>query len=95
MKKECKCAFQSAMAIRFKDARSEAKMTQAKFSELLLIDERTYIRLEHGANCCCALTLLLYLVFVCKDVQGFVDEMRSIILNVYEREEFRENDVTS
>lgn len=87
MKKQCRCAFQAAMASRFKDARTEAKLTQAKFSELLLIDERTYIRLEHGSNCCCALTLILYLVFVCKDVQGFVDEMRSIILKVYEKED--------
>lgn len=87
MKKECKCAFRAAMANRFKYARTEAKLSQAKFSELLLIDERTYIRLEHGANCCCALTLILYLVFVCKDVQGFVDEMREIILKVYREEE--------
>lgn len=89
MKKECKCAFQIAMAKRFKDARTEAKLTQAKFSELLLVDERTYIRLEHGANCCCALTLLLYLAFVCKDVQGFVEEMRKVILNVYDKESLR------
>lgn len=86
MRNACKCAFRDAMSKRFREARNSAKLSQAKFSELLLMDTRSYINLEHGANCCCALTLVLYLVFVCDDVKGFVDEMRNIILDVYNHE---------
>lgn len=86
MRNACKCAFRDAMSKRFRDARRDANLSQAKFSELFLMDTRSYVSLEHGANCCCALTLLLYLVFVCKDVHGFVEEMRSVILKVYENE---------
>lgn len=85
MRNACKCAFRDAMMKHFKNARSDKGLSQARFAELLLMDPRSYADLEKGASCCCALTLLLYLVFCCRDVQGFVDEMRQMILKVYEQ----------
>lgn len=85
MKQECKCAFRDAMSKRLRSARKKANLTQSKFSELLMMDTRSYISLEQGTHCCCALTLILYLVFVCNDVDGFISEMRQIILSVYNR----------
>lgn len=51
-------------------------VTQAKMAEMLEMDERSYIDLVHGRSCCSATTLALYLVYICKDVLGFVEELR-------------------
>lgn len=57
--------------------RVELNLTQAEMSELLVMDERSYIDLDHGKSCCSALTLALFIVYVCEDVYQFVEELRN------------------
>lgn len=40
------------------------------------MDERSYIDLGHKKTCCSATTLVLFLVYVCEDVDAFVGELR-------------------
>ena len=56
--------------------RTELRMTQAQMAEQLYMDDRSYIDLDHGKSCCSALTLALYLVFICDDVLIFVEGLR-------------------
>ena len=86
MKYECKCALRAYMAARFARTRKDAKLTQAAFSEILMVDTRSYVDLEHGRNLCGALTFVLYLVFLCKDADDFVQELRKIILDAADHE---------
>lgn len=51
-------------------------LTQAQMAERLAMDERSYIDLDHGKSCCSAVTLALYLVYVCCDVAEFLEELR-------------------
>lgn len=51
-------------------------LTQAKMAEILAMDDRSYIQLDHGKTSCSATTLALFLVYVCNDVNGFVGELR-------------------
>ncbi len=70
-----KAEFRNHVMIR----REELNLSQAKMSELLEISERAYSDIESGKSCCSALTLALYLIFCCDDVQGFLDELKARI----------------
>lgn len=80
IKNNCKCVFQEHMAKQLAQVRFKNKLTQDKFAEMLMINPRSYSNLENGKSCCCALTLMFFLVFCCDDVQGFIDKLRPIIL---------------
>lgn len=51
-------------------------LTLSQMAEKLAMDDRSYIELDHGKACCSAVTLALYLAYVCEDVPGFVEELR-------------------
>lgn len=51
-------------------------LTLSQMAEKLVMDDRSYIELDHGKACCSAVTLALYLAYVCEDVPGFVEELR-------------------
>lgn len=57
--------------------RSRLGLTQSQMAEKLAMDDRSYIDLDHGKTCCSAVTLALYLVYVCEDVFGFVEDLRN------------------
>lgn len=59
--------------VRYREAGST---TQAKMSEQLAMDERSYIDLEHGKTCCSAVTLALYLAQCCDDPVQSLEELR-------------------
>ena len=50
-------------------------LTQSQMAEKLSMDDRSYIDLDHGKTCCSAVTLALFLVYVCHDVQKFLEEL--------------------
>ena len=51
-------------------------LTQSEMAEKLSMDDRSYIDLDHGKTCCSAVTLALFLVYICDDVQVFLEELR-------------------
>ena len=63
--------------IRLFHARVELGLTQSDMAERLSMDDRSYIDLDHGKTCCSAVTLALFLLYVCEDVDGFLKELRS------------------
>ena len=84
MKEACKCALRDFMMERLTQVRFEKKLTQAKFAELLMLDTRSYAAIEKGEYGCCALTLVMYLLYCCDDIDGFFDELRPRIMQVCE-----------
>ena len=56
--------------------RAENGLTQAKMAEMLVMDDRSYIELDHGKSGCSALTLALYLIYCCADAGAFLRELR-------------------
>lgn len=50
-------------------------LTQAEMAEKLSMDNQSYIDLDHGKTCYSAVTLALFLVYVCEDVQAFLEEL--------------------
>ena len=51
-------------------------LTQSEMAEKLSMDDRSYVDLDHGKTCCSAVTLALFLVYVCDDVHEFLEELR-------------------
>jgi len=45
-------------------------------AEKLVMDDRSYIDLEHGKSCCSAVTLALFLIYVCDDIISFLEDLR-------------------
>lgn len=80
MKSQCKCDLKDYMTDILFKARKSEKLTQAKFSEKLMMDVRSYASLEHGESLCCTLTFIIFLCFFCKDVDGLVRDLRTILL---------------
>ena len=59
------------------DVRTMAwNITQEEMAQKLSMAPRSYADLEHGINGCSAVTLTLFLVFVCPDPQEFLEELR-------------------
>ena len=50
--------------------------TQAQMARRLRMEDRSYIELDHGKSCCSALTLALFLIYLCEDPMLFLDELR-------------------
>ncbi|MBQ7875717.1 MAG: hypothetical protein IJ316_00345 [Clostridia bacterium] len=58
--------------------RANLGLTQFEISERLALSPRPYIELEHGRSLCSALTLVLYLIYLCPDVEKFLNQVRII-----------------
>ena len=56
--------------------RVDLGITQEEMAYKLAMASRTYVDLDHGKTCCSAVTLALFLVYVCEDVHGFLEELR-------------------
>lgn len=52
-------------------------ITQEEMAHRLAMAARTYIDLDHGKTCCSALTLALFLIYVCTDPVIFLEELRN------------------
>lgn len=63
--------------VRLVRIRTAKGLTQSEMAERLSMDDRSYIDLDHGKTCCSAVTLALFLVYICDDVQTFLEELRS------------------
>lgn len=58
--------------------RTHLGLTQSEMAERLAMDDRSFTDLDHGKNCCSAITLVLFLIYVCEDVDGFLDELQRV-----------------
>lgn len=58
-------------------ARVRLELTQTGMAEKLCMDDRSYSDLETGKSCCSAVTLALFLVYVCENVGNFVEDLRN------------------
>lgn len=57
-------------------SRVDLNITQEEMAARLLMASRTYIDLDHGKTGCSALTLVLFLIYICNDPLGFLEELR-------------------
>jgi len=60
-------------------ARFKLNVSREKFSEMLMMDTRSYYDLEEGRSAPNGLTLALYLALLCDNVPGFIDDMYALI----------------
>lgn len=51
-------------------------ITQEEMAHRLAMAARTYVDLDHGKTSCSALTLALFLIYVCADPVAFLEELR-------------------
>ena len=51
-------------------------ISQEEMAHRLVMAARTYVDLDHGKTSCSALTLALFLIYVCTDPTAFLEELR-------------------
>ena len=56
--------------------RVELGITQEEMAHRLAMASRTYVDLDHGKSNCSALTLALFLIYICADPLAFLEELR-------------------
>lgn len=61
--------------------RVDLGFTQEEMAYRLVMSNRTYIELDHGNSCCSALTLALFLIYVCADPIDFLNELQNAFEN--------------
>ena len=59
------------------ETRATLGLTQEQMAETLIMDVRSFMYLDHGKHCCSALTLSLYLIYYCPDVNMFLRELKA------------------
>lgn len=79
MRKSCHKILKQCFYIHLIQTRTALGLTQAEMAEKLCMDDRSYVDLDHGKSCCSAVTLALFLIYVCQDVPGFLDELRQAL----------------
>ena len=62
-------------------SRVDMGITQEEMAYRLSMASRTYIDLDHGRTCCSALTLALFLIYICTDPIVFLEELREAFEN--------------
>lgn len=60
------------------NTRATLGLTQSEMAERFAMDDRSYIDPDHGKTCCSAITLALFLLYICQDVYGFLEELRHV-----------------
>ena len=76
MRKTYRDILKKQFRIHLVHSRTANGLTQSQMAEILSMDDRSYIDLDHGKTCCSAVTLALFLVYVCEDVHTFLEELR-------------------
>lgn len=65
--------------------RAELNITQEEMASRLSMANRTYVDLDHGKTCCSALTLALFLIYICSEPMEFLEELRYAFENEVSR----------
>lgn len=76
MRKTYRDVLKKQFRIHLVHSRTANGLTQSQMVEMLSMDDQSYIDLHHGKTCCSAVTLALFPVYVCEDVQEFLEELR-------------------
>lgn len=56
--------------------RADLGISQDEMANRLEMGCRSYVDLDHGKSGCCALTLALFLVYVCEEPLSFLNDLR-------------------
>ena len=79
MRERCAEIFKSVCRRRFLADRVALGINQTDMARRLVMSARSYNDIETGKGTCSAVTLALYLVRVCPDVNAFIEEMRAAL----------------
>lgn len=75
MRRQCEAILKEYFRTNLIHTREKAGLTQESMAHQLLMNVRSYCSLENGTSCCGAVTLSIYLIFICEDSQKFLDEL--------------------
>ena len=85
MKEKYKQILKTLLQEKVIESRNDLCISQEEMAHRLSMAGRSYIDLEHGKSGCSALTLALYLVYLCPDSEAFLKELRDAFDEIIEK----------
>lgn len=79
MRKQCEQILKNLFHETLVCTRYKMNLTQNAMAEILMMDVRSYVELDHGCSSCSALTLCLFLIYCCEEPYSFLDELKNSI----------------
>ena len=76
MRKQCEQILKNLFYKTLIYTRYHLELTQNDMAEILMMDVRSYVELDHGNSGCSALTLCLFLVFICDNPNSFLEQFK-------------------
>jgi len=76
MRKQCEQILKNLFHENLIYTRHKLGHTQEVMAEILMMDVRSYVELDHGCSNCSALTLCLFLIHCCDNPEDFLDELK-------------------
>lgn len=77
MRKQYNIVFKAFFHEKLLHRREDLGITQEEMAHRLVMANRTYVDLDHGKTGCSALTLALFLIYICVDPITFLRELQS------------------
>ena len=81
MRKQCEQILKNLFHETLVHTRYQVELTQEQMAAILMMDVRSYVELDHGKSGCSALTLALYLIYICSAPLEFLEELRNAFEN--------------
>ena len=76
MRKHYKEILKAFFYSKVSQARYDLEISQEEMAYRLAMACRNYADLDNGKTCCSAVTLALFLIYICKDPVTFLEELR-------------------
>ncbi len=76
MKKRYLDSFKEIYAKNLMQERDNSNLTLQQMASKLHIDPRSYIEIDHGRSTGSALTLAMFLIYCCSDVNSFLETLK-------------------
>lgn len=76
MRKHYKEILKTFFHTKVSQARYDMEISQEEMAYRLAMACRNYVDLDNGKTCCSAVTLALFLIYICKNPVAFLEELR-------------------
>ena len=76
MREAYQAALKSVLHVQITQYRDRMGLTQAQMAEILLMDVRSYIDLDHGKSMCGTLSFVLFLLYCCQDRDALLQSIQ-------------------
>ena len=77
-------ALKSVLHVQLMQSRGALGLTQTQMADILMMDVRSYIDLDHGKSMCGTLSFVLFLLYCCQDRDALLQSIQTAFDKVHD-----------